>query len=94
MSKQFPKFYVNTDTVDIQNKQIGISSGRDNREFSIGVNHLRTKESVKEATRIARLLAKAPVMLSLIKDLVDQPGQLHEDVCVMKRLIKEIEGRD
>jgi len=53
-------YYVNTDTRDIDNKQIGVHcTDTINREFCIGVNHSGTKESVKEATRIAKIIAKA-----------------------------------
>ena len=52
-------FYVNTDTVDMDNKQIGISSGGNDREFAIGVNHHGSQESVAKATEIAKVLADA-----------------------------------
>ena len=53
------RFYVNTDTVDIEREQIGVSSGGKAREFSIGVRHHGTKASVKKATEIATVLADA-----------------------------------
>lgn len=53
------KWYVNTDTVDIANRQIGIHSSRDKREFCVGVNHLGTKESVSNATKVALRVAIA-----------------------------------
>lgn len=57
-------FYVNTDSVDIDNRQIGIHVNQCvRREFCAGVSHLGSKESVKEATRIANLFAAAPEML-------------------------------
>ena len=58
--KPKPHYYVNTDTRDIDHKQIGIHcTDTVNREFCIGVNHHGTRESVKEATRIAKIIAKA-----------------------------------
>ena len=62
------KFYVNTDTVDIQNKQIGIHyQNTVNREFCAGVNHIRTKDSVAKASEIANLFAAAPEMLEALR---------------------------
>lgn len=65
------KYYVNTDTVDIRNKQIGIHTvnGGPNREFCAGVNHSGTKESVTEATRIAKIMAAAPELLEALEAL-------------------------
>jgi len=54
------KYYVNTDTIDIHNKQIGIHPyDTINREFCIGINHKGTEESVKEATKLAEFIAQA-----------------------------------
>lgn len=65
------KFYVNTDSVDIRNKQIGIHfEGTKNREFCAGVNHNGTKESVEKATKIANLLAASPKLLAALKVFV------------------------
>jgi hypothetical protein len=46
-----------------------------------------------DAKANARLIAAAPEMLELIEELADQPGQLHEDVIRMKRLIAQIKGK-
>lgn len=67
---EYPKYYINTDTVDIDNKQIGISSGRKNRELCVGVNHLGTKQSVSDATKVAKLFAAAPEMLNALEHCV------------------------
>ena len=70
-------FYSNTDTVDIDNKQIGVSSGGNNREFCIGVNHSGTKESVKFATQLSKVCAEAcNKYLQLIKDYDDLKSTL------------------
>jgi hypothetical protein len=53
------RWTTNTDTVDIANKQIGLTFfGRDNREFHIGIKHVGTKESVNQATKLAQVLAE------------------------------------
>ncbi len=58
------KYFVNTDAVDIRNKQIGIhASDCVSRELCAGVNHNGTKASVQEATRIAHIMAAAPELL-------------------------------
>lgn len=68
---QTPKrYYVNTDTIDIRNKQIGVHSlNSNNREYCIGINHKGTNASVEEATRIANSIADALNSL----DLFDAP---------------------
>jgi hypothetical protein len=51
-------YYVNTDTIDIELKQIGIHKiNTVNREHCIGIRHDGTKESVEEATRLAHEIA-------------------------------------
>lgn len=62
------EFYCNTDTVDIDNKQIGIHYKYTvGREFCAGVNHKGTKESVARATEVAKLFAAAPQGLAFAK---------------------------
>lgn len=74
------KFYVNTDTVDISNKQIGISyQNTIAREFCAGVNHKGTRESVHEATRIARLMAYSPEMLKFLTLLVENIDHIKDE---------------
>lgn len=52
-------FYTTTDNVDIRNKQIGVHSDQDAREFCIGVNHAGTKASVHTASQIAEIIERA-----------------------------------
>lgn len=93
--KEFPEYYVNTDSIDIENKQIGIHASQCyKREFCIGINHLGNKESVHEATRIAKLISKAPEMYKLIKKLSllpSHPDALDDIQIEADDLLKQVE---
>lgn len=63
----YPQFSVNTDTVDIDRRQIGIHAVETvAREYCAGVNHAGTKESVRRATDIARVMAAAPDLAACV----------------------------
>lgn len=60
---------------------------------------LITNEDCDEIVKVnnkqdAHLISAAPEMYELIKELMDQPGQLFEDIIKMKSLIAKAEGRD
>lgn len=95
-------YIVNTDNVDIFKRQIGIGfAGTIDREFGLGVNHLGTPPSVREATAIANDVAaflnlESPTdFLASAKGLVKwfdecvATGYEHDDLCARIKAIKD-----
>jgi len=66
------KLYVNTDAVNIRNSSIGIQGlGLYNRELTIEVKHLGTKESVEKATKYAKMIVDC---LNSLDDEIEDPN--------------------
>ena len=67
------RFYLNTDTVDIDAKSIGVhnDSQLPDREFCIQIRHSGTKESVEEATKIGCLIVASTDLLEACKRSYD-----------------------
>lgn len=55
------KFYNNTDTVDIDNKSLGVSNDAslDNRGLKISINHNGQKDQFETACKIQRIIVDA-----------------------------------
>lgn len=83
MSKYTPgPWFIESDTNTLRH---GECDGKLNLK-SLEVEVFGTEEGMVNA----RLIAAAPIMLELIMELVEQPGQLNEDVIRMRRIIREI----
>lgn len=81
-------WYVNTDSIDISLKQIGVhpSSEVIQRSNCIGIRHNGTSAGVATATANARLIAAAPDMLESLIEVLSCIDQ-HTDDAVLGPII-------
>lgn len=92
------RLYMNTDTVDIGLKQIGIhtNQGRPNRGLCIGIRHNGGSQDFRDANTIARLLVTAPEMYKYIENAIEwaESGKVPDQLAInsMKYLLAQARG--
>lgn len=84
------RFYNNTDTLDIDNKSLGVSNDAnlDNRGLKISIKHNGQKDQFEMACKIQQIIIEALNKSLSDCSIVNDPRPTHDNIDPLKTYIK------